>query len=273
MTNNFKDLKNGDILDLKKLIFEQKFTKPPSRYSQASLIKKLEEIGIGRPSTYATIISTLQERNYVENQKNQMKPTVLGMQVNTLLSDNFTSVTSSELTANLEDNLDLISVGETNYETVIKNYWDDLNKQIDNSSINIENNRRKYKSTQSEEICPTCNSEMEIVIGRFGEFLQCKSEKTHQFALNYREYNKILEESVSQYQHLCKGTKCSECQNELIVRVSKSSLKPYIACKEYRVGNKHTVISIKKAMGEEDNDSGGKKTFKRRFTKKVAKKK
>lgn len=270
MTNKFSDLKKGDILDLRGIILDQKFTKPPSRYSQASLIKKLEELGIGRPSTYATIISTLQDRSYVENQKNQMKPTNLGMQVNHLLSENFKSVTSSELTAEMEDKLDKISTGDKTYEEVVSMYWDDLNTQIRNSNQNIEDNRSKYKLSQTDEKCPICDSKMDIIIGRFGEFFQCSNIKEHQFALNYKEYAIELEKAQKEYSDLTKGLKCEECGDDLIVRVSKSSLKAYIACAKYRVGNKHTVKSIKSIL---DPDSTKKQSLKFKKKRKAYKKK
>jgi DNA topoisomerase I len=268
MTNNWENLKEGDILDLREVILYQKFTTPPPRYSQASLIKKLEELGIGRPSTYATIISTLQDRNYVEDKKNQMKPTVLGRQVNKLLKENFTSVTSSELTAEIEDKLDEISRNENTYFNVVSLFWQSFLKQIQESEENINSKKIEYKTTETSEICPICQNKMTIKIGRFGQYFQCSHEQSHQFALNYKEYEIELEKAREAYKDLTIGKKCEECQKDLIVRVSKSSLKPYIACPEYKVGNKHTVLSINKIMNPDEKNTKFKPKFKKNFKRK-----
>ncbi len=106
--------------------------------------------------------------------------------------------------------------------------------------------KQKYKNTQTDVKCPKCGSDMELKIGRFGEYFQCLAVHEHQFPKNFREYEEALKKAEEEYNHLLKNQKCEECGKDLIVRVSRSSLKPYIACPDYRVGNKHTVLSIKK---------------------------
>lgn len=234
----------GEKLYLHETFYSQKFTKPPSRFSPASLIKKMEELGIGRPSTYATIISTLQDREYVENKQNTMFPTVLGVKINDLLSENFTEVTSPVMTANMEEGLDEISRGEKDYEQVLGDFWWDFKNKVETKSEQLKQEKNKYKSSQTNLLCPTCQAAMELKIGRFGEYYQCMDHKEHIFAKNFREYEIALAEARSVYNNQTEGKICTECKKNLVVRVSKSSLKPYIACPDYQVGNKHTVIPV-----------------------------
>lgn len=234
----------GEKLYLHEIFYSQKFTKPPSRFSPASLIKKMEELGIGRPSTYATIISTLQDREYVENKQNTMFPTVLGIKINDLLSENFTEVTSPVMTANMEEDLDEISRGAKDYEQVLSDFWWDFKNKVETKSEQLKQEKNKYKSSQTDLLCPTCQAKMELKIGRFGEYYQCMDHKEHIFAKNFREYEIALREARSVYNKQTEGKICTECKKDLIVRVSKSSLKPYIACPDYQVGNKHTVIPV-----------------------------
>lgn len=236
--------KLNDYLYLSQLNNEQHFTKPPSRFSPASLIKKLEELGIGRPSTYASIISTLQDREYIDIQKNSIFPTTLGIKVGQLLSDNFRQVTQKDLTAELENQLDAISRGEKNYEEVVAAFWNPFKAEVEEKSKKLTSERAKYLSSPTEVKCPECGSEMELKLGRFGEYYQCLTTKEHQFTKNFKEYNETLALAKVEYADQAKGKFCEDCGKELIVRVSKSSLNPYIACSEYKVGNKHTVMSI-----------------------------
>jgi len=284
---------------LHRLVIKQSQTKPPARYSPASLIKKLEELGIGRPSTYASIISTLHDRKYVDDNPKVLIPTVLGRQVSLVLVDNFAQVTSSDLTADLENNLDKLATGESQYTEVLKHFWTELLKQVEISGQVLTENQAKYVSVKTnvkdpktgEEMeirfgpygeyyqnlknpeakypidyfekkaklekvkneigedlekitCPTCGHKMELKAGRFGEYFQCLNVKEHRFPKNFREYNAALKEAQEKFADQAKGKKCEECSKDLIVRVSKSSLKPYIACPDYKVGNKHTVTNV-----------------------------
>ncbi len=244
--NTHKDilLQKGQNLFLHELIYNQKTTKPLSRYSPASLIKKLEELGIGRPSTYASIISTLHDREYVSDEKNVMQPTALGMKINQLLSENFEQVTSSKLTANMEDQLDEISRGENNYIRVLSGFWSDFKTQVESKSLELKDNKQKYKSSETDVTCPTCDSAMELKIGRFGEYFQCLSAKEHIFPKNFKEYAAAFASAQENFVPQLNGRLCEICKKPLVVRVSKSSLKPYIACADYMVGNKHTVTDV-----------------------------
>ncbi len=234
----------GEKQYLKNLLYTQKFTKPPARYSAASLIKKMEELGIGRPSTYASIISTLQDRLYVENQQNVLHPLALGLKIDDLLSENFTEVTSSDMTAKMEENLDGISRGEKGYEEVLNDFWQNFKAEVESKVGQITQKRSQYTSMDTDVKCPVDGSGMELKLGRFGDYYQCSEHKEHQFPKNFREYEVALKEAQAKYADQVKGKKCEVCAKDLIVRVSKSTLNPYIACPEYQVGNKHTVLSV-----------------------------
>ena len=234
----------GDIFDLSELYLTQKFTQPPSRFSAASLIKKLEEEGIGRPSTYASIITTLVDRGYSEMNKNIMIPTTLGLRINQILTDNFEQITSSNLTAQMEENLDQISQGNKNYNETLGEFWTPFKSLVESKSLELTGRKDDYRTTETDELCPKCGSEMTLKIGRFGEYFQCQSVKEHQFAKNYKEYEIALGEAYQKFQTQTFGLKCEVCSKDLIIRVAKSSLKPYIACPDYKVGNKHTVMEV-----------------------------
>lgn len=237
-------LDEGTKAYLENVSIYEKQTQPPARYTAASLISKLESLGIGRPSTYASIISTLQDRQYVEMMKRSMKPTTLGMKVGDLLVENFDSVTSSELTAYMESELDAVSRGEKGYQEVLTKFWGPFKDQVETKTKSIQDNREKYNTSETDEKCPICGSDMELRLGRFGEYLQCTTHKEHMFAKNYREVEAALKKAQEDFKSQAEGKKCEECGKDLIVRVSKSSLNPYIACPDYRVGNKHTVVSV-----------------------------
>lgn len=233
----------GDTFDLSKLILTQKFTQPPSRFSAASLVKKLEEEGIGRPSTYASIISTLVDRGYATMDKS-MTPTTLGLKINQILSENFEQITSSSLTSQMEENLDLISQGDKKYTDTLSQFWTPFKALVETKSGELVDKRDDYRSTETEEKCPKCGSQMTLKIGRFGEFFQCLQTREHQFAKNYKEYEAAIASAYQKFQTQTFGQKCTACGKDLIVRVSKASLKPYLACPEYKVGNNHTVMEV-----------------------------
>jgi DNA topoisomerase I len=236
--------KIGEKITLNELFYEQHFTSPPSRFSAASLIKKLEELGIGRPSTYASIISTLQDREYVENGTGSMKPTSLGRKINAILDTHFEIITGPKMTADMEDNLDKISRGEDEYVKVLSAFWTDFKNKVEAETKVIGEQKEQYRSSETDVPCPTCNSAMSLRIGRFGEYFQCATHKEHMFPKNFREYEVALVEAHANFDHQVVGKTCDECKKDLIVRVSKSSLNTYIACPDYKVGNKHTVTSV-----------------------------
>ncbi len=246
-------LRQGDKMYLQEIFCFQKFTQPPTRYSPASLVKKMEELGIGRPSTYATIISTLYERGYVQENNKTLIPTSLGMKINEILTTTFTQVTSSEMTAKMEDDLDRISKGEIDYETVLNDFWWDFKKLVDSKSETLKRDRQKYRDTETEVRCPKYGDKMILKIGKFGEYYQNPNHPECIYPKNFKEYEAALKEAQAKFGNLAEGLFCEECGKPLIVRVSKTTLKPYIACPDYKIGNKHTIKSIASLQVGESN--------------------
>jgi DNA topoisomerase I len=160
----------GDVLTLEELKAEQHFTEPPPRFSEATLIKALEENGIGRPSTYAPTIDTLQQRKYVLLEQRRFIPESVGVTVTTMLKENFPSIVDLNFTAEMEEKLDLVAEGKVSYKDLLGDFWEPFNKLVTEKSETIE----KLDMTEAtDEICPTCGAPMIIKIGRFGKFLAC----------------------------------------------------------------------------------------------------
>jgi DNA topoisomerase-1 len=166
-------MNEGDRLDLRELKPEQKFTQPPARYNEGTLVKALEENGIGRPSTYADIIGKLQARDYVMKLEGRFKPTVLGRTLVTkLLSPAFDDILDVEYTAKMEEELDGIEQGKSNYAGVVTDFYDKFEKDLKKAAKLMPN----YKEGQpSEEFCEKCGSPMVIKSGKFGLFLACSA--------------------------------------------------------------------------------------------------
>jgi len=238
------NLQQNQVVYLHTLAALQNFTSPPSRYSPASLIKKLEELGIGRPSTYASTISTLTDRNYAEILQNIIHPTTLGIKVSDLLTDNFTEVTSSQMTAELEENLDKISTGQSNYLQVLSEFWKVFKAHVDQQTPKISEFKSQYQTTKTNVLDPVHGTPMVLKVGRFGEYYQNPDFPEIMYAKNWREVEKATIEARKQFGDQVIGKTCQECQKPLIIRVSKASLNTYIACPDYKVGNKHTVMSV-----------------------------
>jgi DNA topoisomerase-1 len=163
--------KEGDSVSIARLYGEQHFTQPPPRYSEASLVKALEQYGIGRPSTYASIISTLQKREYVILDKKRFTPTDVGRVVNKFLSEHFAHWVDYEFTAKMEDELDDISNGKEEWIPVLERFWKDFSKQIgEKESVS----RKEVTQEEMDEVCPKCgNHKLAIRLGRRGRFIGC----------------------------------------------------------------------------------------------------
>lgn len=164
-------LSQGDKLGLQKLLPEQHFTQPPPRFSEASLIKRLEEDGIGRPSTYAPTISTLVYRGYIKSEQRQLLPQEIGMMVSDMLTKHFPFVVSEEFTAQIEDKLDDIAEGQTKWQPVVKDFYEPLAKLIESETDKIE--KVVFPEIPTDEICDKCGKPMIIKTGRFGQFMAC----------------------------------------------------------------------------------------------------
>jgi len=169
--NTLPVLKNNEILKLIKLILGQHFTKPPAPYSEASLIKTLEEYGIGRPSTYAPILSTIQERNYVKKQNRYLYPTEIGILVNNLLVKHFPKVVNIKFTANMEEDLDGIAQGKQEWISIIKNFYYPFDENLQKKYKEVD--KKEITEEKTDIICEKCGKPMIIKMGRFGKFLAC----------------------------------------------------------------------------------------------------
>lgn len=167
------ELAEKEILVKNKLGSSQHFTQPPPRYTEASLIKVLEENGIGRPSTYAATITTILARNYVERDGKQLKPTVLGEMTTKLMKEHFNSIVDADFTAKMETKLDVIAEGETRWEDIIKDFYGDFSKSLSDAEVETEGKNYKVPDEESDEVCDLCGSRMVIKTGRFGKFLAC----------------------------------------------------------------------------------------------------
>ena len=168
------DLKTGDKLTLVESRPSQHFTKPPARFSQASLVKTLEAEGIGRPSTYATIVSTLLDRKYAETKERRLFPTELGMTVNKILIDSFPSIFDVKFTATMETDLDEIESGKANWVDVIREFYNPFDKRLELLSAK-QKEIKKSLTEKTDEICENCSSPMVIKWGRNGRFLACSA--------------------------------------------------------------------------------------------------
>jgi len=162
------ELVEGDALKLKQLNPKQHFTQPPPRYSEATLVKTMEEKGIGRPSTYAPTIATIQDRGYVEKDGRALKPTELGVQVNEQLVQHFPDIVDVGFTADMEDKLDTVETGENEWQVLLKNFYEPFA-----ATLKVAAKEMKPVAIPSGEHCETCGAEMLIKSGRFGEFLAC----------------------------------------------------------------------------------------------------
>ncbi len=167
------DLQEGDKANLTDIRKEQHFTQPPARYTEATLVKAMEEKGVGRPSTYASIVSTIQDREYVNKVDKRLAPTALGEVVTGLMMERFQDIIDVEFTANMENRLDDIEAGKQDWKAVLADFYKDFHKQMQDAEAALDGKRIKVPDEVTEEICEICGRNMVVKIGRFGKFLAC----------------------------------------------------------------------------------------------------
>ena len=172
---DFPNIKTGDTMTLSKLIIKEDYTKPPARLSESSLIKKLEADGIGRPSTYATIIETLKKREYVSLKGKSFAPTELGYEVKKTLSENFKDIMNEKFTAELENRLDDIAEGKQDWKKILASFYTGLSKDIEKYKVEIE--KEENRIITSDVPCPCGKGNMILKNGRFGRYLACQDEE------------------------------------------------------------------------------------------------
>jgi DNA topoisomerase-1 len=207
-------LKIGDKLTYLGISGEQCFTQPPPRYTEATLIKALEQKGIGRPSTYAPILSTIQERDYVTKVDGKFHPTELGSIVNKILTAHFPKIVDPAFTAQMEEQLDAIAQGKYEWIAALREFYPPFQDMLDEAWTNLE----KVNMTQaSEETCPKCGRPMVIKVGRFGKFLACSG---------YPDCKTTMPYSIKT------GVACPLCGGDLVKRISKKK-KVFYGCSKY----------------------------------------
>lgn len=216
-------MKVGDIVDLLDIINNQHFTEPPPRYTEASLVKALEEHGIGRPSTYASIIDTLVSREYVILESKRFKPTDVGRVVNKFLTEYFTKYVDYEFTAHLEDELDEIARGKNKFLKLMKEFWQPFKKLVEK----IETSVKKEDVTQEElnEKCPKCGKKLILRLGRKGKFIGCSAYPECDYTANVDGDKNVVETEVVE------GRKCPECDSELHIKLGRYG--KFIGCSNY----------------------------------------
>ena len=212
------EMKEGDLLKLKELMPNQHFTQPPARYTEPTLIKALDDNGIGRPSTYAPILSNILNRDYIERDKKSLKPTNLGMVVVDLMVEYFKRIFDVKFTAGLEEQLDKIGVGELVWTDTIESFYKDFEKHYTKAEESLDGKRVKVPAVETDVVCEKCGSKMVVKSSRFGKFLACP---------NYpqcKNTKPVPEDEVKQ--------PCPKCGAKLLKRTSKKGKKFY-GCSNY----------------------------------------
>ncbi|MGD8617950.1 MAG: type I DNA topoisomerase [Gammaproteobacteria bacterium] len=216
-------LEKGDSCTLKDIRADQHFTEPPPRYSEASLVKTLEEHGIGRPSTYATIISTLQAREYVTLEKKRFYPTDVGRVVSRFLTEHFTRYVDYDFTAKLEDELDAVSRGEKEWIPLMEEFWKPFKTLVNDKETSVS--RSDVTTEAMDETCPKCGRQLNIRLGRRGRFVGCSGYPECDYTRN------VDEEGGSSEPEVVEGRKCPECESDLIIRSGRYG--KFIGCSNY----------------------------------------
>lgn len=217
-TSKLPALEEGQSVTLKDLKTEQKFTQPPTRYTEASLIRALEENGIGRPSTYAPTIGTILERQYVEKDGKQLVPTQLGFITTDIMTENFKDIVDISFTAGIEEKLDEVEEGKQTYLEVLTSFYGPFEEELKAADENLEKAKIKVEDEVSDIPCELCGRMMVYKVSRYGKFLACP---------NYPECKNtksIVTESDG---------KCPKCGKKMIVRKSKKG-KVYFVCEDYK---------------------------------------
>lgn len=209
------EVKVGEALTLVDLLKEQHFTEPPARYTEATLIKALEEYGIGRPSTYAPIISTILERRYVEKEERRLLPTPLGVAVNDFLVQNFSNIVDTAFTAKMEGELDEIAAGEKKWQPVIAQFFGPFEKHL--GQVTETAQRVKIIPQLSDKNCPECGKQLVIRIGRFGKFLACSGYP------ECKHTEKLIEKVEA---------KCPEDGGDIVLLRTRKG-RPFYGCSNY----------------------------------------
>jgi len=199
------ELTINQLLELKQLKPDQHFTEPPARYNEASLVKALEEYGIGRPSTYAPIISTIQNRNYVQKEQKAFCPTEIGILVNDLLVEHFPAVVDYQFTAEMENGLDEVAAGKNDYLKMLSNFYQPFIKNLKMKEKEIN---KRFEDEKTDQECPKCHKPLVIKMGRFGRFLACTGFPECKYTQSLGQNNNQVQEKID--------VPCPKCGGEIV---------------------------------------------------------
>ena len=234
--SEFPPLKKKDLLKLLELKPWQHFTQPPSRYSEAGLIKALEQEGIGRPSTYAPIISTIQDRNYVtKNETKKFQPTEMGKVVTDLLVKHFPKIVDVGFTAQMEEDLDKIAQGDLAWIPMIKDFYKPFKENLEKKYEEVS--KKEITEEKTKKTCPKCSKPLVIKLGRFGKFLACSGFPECKYT------EPLGEEKDLQEKH--KGKVCDKCGAPMVIKHGRFG--PFLACSKYP--DCKNIKSIEKTIG------------------------
>ena len=296
------ELHPGDEATASKFDKEQHFTQPPARYTEATLVKAMEEKGVGRPSTYAATVSVIQDRDYVVKQDKRLAPTALGEVVTGLMMDKFNDIIDVEFTANMESKLDQVEEGKQNWKELLADFYQGFHKQMEEAETSLEGVRLKVPDEETDEICEVCGRKMVIKMGRFGKFLACPGFPECKNAKPLVEHmpgrcpkcgsGMLKRKSKRGYAYYACETgaecgfmswdvptaeDCPECGQTLFKKAGKGRMKPFCineACPNFLPEDKRGYYK-KKTDGEpsQESEEAPKKTAKKTAAKKTTTKK
>jgi DNA topoisomerase-1 len=223
------DVAVGDTLKLLSIDPKQNFTQPPPRYTEATLVKALEENGVGRPSTYAAIISTIQDKKYVMQQQRKFMPTDLGKLVNELLVKHFPAIMNIEFTATMEENLDKVEEGESNWIKLLQAFYDPFEKTLSTA-------KQEMKSVKKQGIptgisCKFCDGNLVIKWGKTGEFLACENYPDCKFTQNFKKDENGTVIPIEKEEPVDSGEKCEKCGKPMVYKHGRYG--QFLACSGY----------------------------------------
>ncbi|MDF1654088.1 MAG: type I DNA topoisomerase [Coxiellaceae bacterium] len=216
-------MNEGDKVKVNDIHGDQHFTEPPPRYTEASLVKALEEHDIGRPSTYANIIATLKHRKYVDMDNKRFKATDVGRVVSRFLTNYFNEIVDYDFTANLENQLDEIARGEAGWVPILAHFWQPFKDQVDDTDKNVQ--RSDVTQEKMDEACPTCGKPLSIRLGRRGRFIGCTAYPDCDYTRN------LNDDGDDTTAEVVEGRECPECKNDLVVKHGKYG--KFIGCSNY----------------------------------------
>lgn len=235
--NILPKLAAGQAVECRELKPEQHFTEPPARYSDATLVKALEEYGIGRPSTYAPTIATIEERGYVErDDKKKLKPKEIALLVNDLLVEHFPQVVDYQFTAQMEENLDEIARGEKDWQPIIATFYHPFKDNLDKKDSELS--KKELTEEKTDEVCEKCGQPMVIKLGRYGKFLACSG---YPECKNTKPFGQEEKEAAAQVE--LSDEKCEQCGSSM--QMKRGRFGPFLGCSKYPECKNIKKIEIK----------------------------